>query len=294
MSIINIEGESATVAEALRIGNLDWETKCSPIYTQDMREIPTHKQVHKSTGEHLSVQKNSYTPINNQEAFGIIDEVLGASHAQICTVGSKNNGNVCFIQAKMPNSIEVLKGDSMDMYLNGFTSHDGSLCSVVGFSAIRPACTNQFTAVYKETKAKRNVVIRHTKNYQQRLKLADQILMEGVKNWEIIKENAEILARKSVNREQTKKFINDLFPAPVGENKRDLNAKKRTVMNVLVEGGKGTEIKGVKGSAWGLFNSATEYFDHHENTRGETDMFTRSLLSGDKFRERAFNLAMSV
>lgn len=295
MSMIQIKGESATVNEALTIGGLNWETKSSPIYDQDMREIETHKQIHTSEGQHLSVQKKSYATINNQEAFSIMDNVLGASQAQICSVGEKNNGNVVFLQAKMPERIEVLKGDGMDMYLNAITSHDGSFCTSFFFGGLRSACSNQITAIYSQRKATRNITIRHTKNYADRLAFADQILMEGVKNWDIIKENAEILAKKSVNRQQTIAFINELFPKPIDPKKCDRNAKKRATVEMLIESGKGTEIDGVRGSAWGLFNGATEYFDHHSETRGKNaDLYTKSLLNGDAFRKRSFELAMSV
>jgi phage/plasmid-like protein (TIGR03299 family) len=202
-------------------------------------------------------------------------------------------GRVLFMQAKMPESIRVLKDDGMDMYLNIITSHDGSQLGRVFYSALRPACMNQMRANIGQ-RTERSLSIRHTKNCHVKVDNAASLVMEGVKEWETIKENAEILARKSVSRNQTKEYINAIFPAPEKLDARDLNAKKREKLEELVENGMGTEIEGVKGSAWGLFNAATEYFDHHQSVRGETSRFGRSLLSGDSFRDKAFAAAMAV
>jgi phage/plasmid-like protein (TIGR03299 family) len=225
--------------------------------------------------------------------FGVLDQILGESHAQVERVGSTHGGNVCFIQAKMPDSIEVLKGDGMNCYLNAITSHDGSQLARVFFSSIRIACTNQIRASIRH-RSERAISIRHTKNAEIKLSVAGNLLMEGAQEWQIIKENAAIMAAKSVNRLQTKAFVEALFPAPTKEDGRDVNKAKREGVYELIENGLGTDIAGVKGSAWGLFSAATEYFDHHSSTKGETSHFARSLLSGDKFRDQVLELAMAV
>jgi hypothetical protein len=35
----------------------------------------------------------------------------------------------------------------------------------------------------------------------------------------------------------------------------------------LVENGRGTDIKGVRGTLWGTYNAITEYVDHHKTPR---------------------------
>lgn len=295
--ITQIPGGAATVSEALSLAKADWAVTKTPIFdgvTMDPIEGFSRIGRDDDSSITLNVCKSTYEPIDNADAFGIIDDVLGKSHAQVERVGQIKDGKICYIQAKMPESIEVLKGDGMDMYITGITSHDGSYLTQVFFTSIRQVCHNQTTAMRKDGKKGRRIGIRHTKNAPARIEQAASILMEGVQEWDTIRENAEIMARKSVNRAQTKAFIDSLFPAPEDSSKQDRNAKKREIVAELVESGMGTEIAGVRGSAWGLFNAATEYLDHHANTRSDTVRFNRSLLEGDTFRRQAFEAAMAV
>ena len=193
----------------------------------------------------------------------------------------------------MPESIEVLKGDNIDIYLNAITSHDGTYATSAWFGGERIACTNQISAMYGSRRSSKHYTIRHTRHAVARLQLAQTIMAGEIKAIESIRENASILAKKSVGRKETKAFIERLFPSKDGA-KLDFSKAKRDKVEELIESGKGTDIKGVRGTAWGLFNGATEYFDHHQATRGEGHRGIRSVLSGDNFRKLAHDLALSV
>jgi len=290
--VTQIPGGMATVAEALKIGEADWEVKKLPVYDGFMQPIDGFSRISRAdTDATLNICNSSYEPIQNAEMFGILDGVLGQAQAQIERVGTFKGGRVVFIQAKMPQSVEVLRNDGMEMYMNAITSHDGSQMARVFFGATRIICQNQMRAIQKQRR-QRSLSVRHTKHCHVKISTAADILMEGVKEWEAIRENASILARKSVNRFETKAFVEALFPK-AEEGKRDLNESKRETMFELIDDGMGTEIPGVKGSAWGLYNAATEFIDHHSKVRGDTSRFYRSLIDGDKFRDQAFELAMA-
>jgi len=285
-----------TVSEALEIAGANWEVNKYPIYDGFMQPIRGYSRIVRSDkpDSTMHVCKTSYEPINNKDVFSILDDVLGASQAQIERVGCIKGGKVVFMQAKMPESIEVLKGDNMDCYINAITSHDGTYLAKIFFSATRIACQNQIRALSVKGRRYRNISIRHTCNAQIKIAQAGTILMDGSREWQTIKENAAILARKSVNREQTKAFVEKLFPKPLDTKKRDFNFNKRAKVMELVESGKGTDIQGVRGTAWGLLNATTEYFDHHSSVKGDTSRYARSLIEGDKFRDKAFEAAMMV
>jgi phage/plasmid-like protein (TIGR03299 family) len=292
-SMTQIPGGSATVEEALKIGQADWEVDKLPVYDGFMNPIEGFSRIaRKDNDSTLNICKSSYEPIQNHEIFGVIDDILGQSQAQIERVGMFQGGKIVFMQAKMPQQFEVLKGDGMDMYLNAITSHNGSQLARIFFGSTRVICQNQMRAIQKE-RSERSLSIRHTKNAAIKVANASEILMDGVREWNVIKENAQILARKSVTRQETKDFVEALFPAPVEMDKRDPNAKKREKMFELIEAGMGTEIPGVKGTAWGIFNAATEYLDHYAPTRSNGSRFYRSMISGDKFRDQALSLAMA-
>lgn len=295
LGVTNIEGGMATVSEALQIAGANWEVSKQPIYDGFFNKVEGFSRIVRSDlpEKTMHICKNSYEPINNSEVFGIMDQILGESQALIERVGCIKDGRVVFMQAKVPERIEVLKGDGMDMYLNAITSHDGSYLAKVFFSAKRIICQNQLRALAKQ-RCERSISIRHTKNAGLKISTAGDVMMAASKEWEAIKDNAKILAEKSVNREQTKAFINAIFPKPEDYKSRDMNFTKREKIAELIECGMGTDIPGVKGSAYGLYNAATEYLEHYSSVKGDTSRYARSLLSGDKIRDEAFELAMSV
>lgn len=280
-NFIKITGEAATVAEALKLTGMDRQVISEPIYNPDMRIVDGYKRVGFRDAT-FAVTKDSYQIVQNSEAFGIMDDILGVSQAQIHAIGYDKEGARVFIQAKMPNSWEALKDDGMDNYLTISTTHDGSGSVKASFGSVRLKCNNQMTAFQKRGA---QISIRHTATASQKIALAGTIMMEGKNTWDIIKENAMILASRSVGRDQTKAFFETLFPK---SDVRDGNKTKREKAESLIE----SEIEG---TAWGLYNAATDFFDHHSPTRGDgTDLTVRSILDGESFRNRAFELALAT
>ena len=58
--------------------------------------------------------------------------------------------------------------------------------------------------------------------------------------------------------------------------------KLAATIDALVDGGRGTNLRGVRGSAWGVFNAFSEYNEHEAVVRG-------SLPEGDRRWERVLN-----
>jgi hypothetical protein len=78
------------------------------------------------------------------------------------------------------------------------------------------------------------------------------------------------------------------------EGKEDKNRAAEKIFE-LVEIGKGTEIPGVKGTAYGLLNAFTEYVDHHRPVRrldgrplAEARWETITTGSGARLKDKAF------
>ena len=68
--------------------------------------------------------------------------------------------------------------------------------------------------------------------------------------------------------------------------------KKRIVE--LFEGGRGTDIQGVKGSWWGLYNAVIEYLDYHKGR--ELNNRLNAVFYGDSMKKsvKALELALDM
>jgi len=79
-----------------------------------------------------------------------------------------------------------------------------------------------------------------------------------------------------------KAYIENLIPEPTRPTRADIDSlveklylvrvrkakEAHSKINHLNESGKGSDIKGVKGSLWGTFNAVLEFIDHHEKNSG--------------------------
>jgi hypothetical protein len=84
------------------------------------------------------------------------------------------------------------------------------------------------------------------------------------------------------------------------EEKEAKNSQAVNQILTLVESGMGTEIPGVRGTAYGFLNAVSEYVDHYRKVRaGERDVreakFESLMLGGGaKIKQEAFNLCYKL
>jgi hypothetical protein len=108
---------------------------------------------------------------------------------------------------------------------------------------------------------------------------------------------------------QIKSYVYSLFPMKVKTNEMEgaldieLGARMKAYVEKvldLVETGKGTEIPGVKGTAYGVLNAAVEFADHWKPVKGKNnDVLVRKLDSlwfgsAARFKQKAFDHIMDM
>jgi phage/plasmid-like protein (TIGR03299 family) len=159
------------------------------------------------------------------------------------------------------------------------------------FTNIRVVCNNTLTAALKG--AKNKIKIRHTTNSETRIKEAEKTLLASAEYWDVMKDACTKLAATSVDRVAVGSFIDYMFP--VDETKKERKNSAREKVEELVETAKGNDIPGVKGTAWGLLNSYTEYLDHHAVVKCDGDRWERSMFGSNyNKRQQAFDYLMKA
>ncbi len=277
--------------EALTAAHLDWDVEKHPMSVTNEHgifDVPDHFAVMRSDNQGiLGVVGNRYETISNKDAFAFFDGVLGESQGQIETAAALGVGEKVFMMARLPDVQEVIPGDVMEQFLLVHTSHDGSSNLEVMFTNVRVVCQNTLSMAIKGQKNR--IKIRHTSNYEERMKEAERTIIESHKYWDQIQEASRHLAATSVSRVEVGAFMDAMFPMKE-------NAKTKTTENVrekfieLVEDGRGTDIPGVKGSAWGLYNAYTEYLQYDRTVKG----LAKDATDGQKAAQRWERLALGT
>lgn len=290
-----------TSAEAIKEAGLDWEVITSPIFdkTQDgYREVQTHKAViRQDTNTVLGiVGKDRYTPVQNREAFSFFDAVVGEKAAMYHTAGALGNGERVWILAKLPGDIVVLKNDVVEKYLLLANSHDGTLRLTMMFSPIRVVCQNTLNlALGDESETK--VRLKHTPNIGLKTNKIQEALGIANRKYTLFSELSKKLAVTQLTVQAWESYRNRVVGVDTGKEIPTRTQNTLLRLTELFESGKGTDIKGVKGTSWAGFNAFAEYVDFAKGRRGKENQEenrANDLLFGQGalLKQRAWDLAI--
>jgi phage/plasmid-like protein (TIGR03299 family) len=219
------------------------------------------------------------------------------------TAGSLKNGRNTWVLARSGNGLEVVSGDKINSYFLFHNSFDGYSPIRVAFVKVRVVCQNTLNMALHG--APNTYKVRHTASAAARMEEVISALKLAAKYGEEMETVFGHFVEAKVAEMDVEGFIREkLFPPPrllegEEETKRSKNLRKKKADTVLglYESGAGTEIKGVKGSVYGVLNAVVEYADHIMRTRGADEIIRKenkfaSVMGGTalEFKDRATDL----
>jgi len=320
----HVGDEAVTAEEAIMAAGLDFSVGLQKMYAEydvdgSQIEIPNNfAVVRDDTKSVLSVVGGKYTPIQNKDCFEFMDAIAGPGKlVRYNTAGSLHGGRKIWLLAELTNlTFEPVPGDVVKPYLALIKGHDGITPLTSFFTSTRIVCQNTANMALGEARKNKDtmVKIRHTQMAMNKVEEAQRILGLAVERAEQYGEVMQSLAKKQMNGLDWAVFLNDMFPVPeIPEGKDSSRAatianKRHEQLTELFEAGVGTDIPGVRGTAWGAYNAVTEFTTHHAQTRTgvakEDTNFDRarneSLLSsswfgtGAKTNAKAMELLVAV
>ena len=276
-----------TAEEAIKAAKLDYTVTKEQLFLADGTPAPAFATVASDTKALLGVVGGKYTPLQNRDAFPFFDIIVGEGKARYETAGALGNGERIWLLAKMPEVIEAVKGDAIETFVLLSNSHDGSSSVEARYTSIRVVCQNTLNMA-TGSRNKAVVSIRHTESVQSRLQQA-AILLNGYQSHlaqfsDVMKK----LAKVRINDEMIEAFeiamFGDISEVPDGRGRTILSTKLSEFEHLLVKG-RGTEIPGVVGTAYGLVNAYTEWSDYASQVKGTKDR-TNAVIFGNAAKEK--------
>lgn len=273
-----------TMREALEKGGLDWLVEKKAIYNESGEVIPNYwSNTRVTDNKSLGIVGDRYQVLQNIDALDFLDTLVGAGQAIYDTVASLKNGRRIFAAVKVPND-RVNATDRIEKYLLVTNSHDGSSPIQVLATDIRVVCNNTLTAALKGTQ--NCFSVRHTTNLQSKMHEAERILEKSLKYFQKFEETLDIMKDKSFSESQLKETVAKVYGFEIPAEQRltiadiiaggcvadaeELSTRQKNIMKDIVElsyTGIGTDLDGVKGTAYGAYNAITEYLDHYSTNR---------------------------
>ena len=283
--------ESYTSEEALKAANLDWSVQKTDIFYKNkdnllIRDDKFKAIIRESDNKRLSIQKASYTTIQNSDAFKFMDSLAKTGEIKYHSVGSFRDGRRVWMLAKI-NESDILPNDRLDNFLFLHNSHDGTSSLKVLLTPIRIVCTNAINGILMSGE-NLGINIRHTINANQSLDQAREILAKANERAEMAVDVSKYMTKIKISDDKFKKITKQLIPDahPDSKERAKLNVEKaRSSLVTLFKQGQGQDIEGVAGTGWAAINAVTEYIGYQKPARGETAMEKRlesSLLGTNK------------
>lgn len=270
-----------TAEQAIKLAELDWDVETAPIVTNDQKRTAVDDyRVTRRVQDNciLGVVPKNFKPIQNRDAFGLFDRVVGTGRAIYHTAGSLQNGSKVFILAKLPGMLEVGKGigktDDVEKYLLLSNAHDGTRPLQMLFTPVRVVCSNTLGMALMRKEADDaetfhaippRVSIRQNAKAELKLKEAERIMGKALQYYEKFGDFAGCLYAKQLGGSQVVNIIDEVFPPNKRKEVTPAILGHRTAVEDLFVSGKGHDR--IAGSAWALLNAFAEYADHSYGVR---------------------------
>ena len=201
--------EAPSSKEALGLAGLDWKVVQEPVYTQAEELIEGYKaNVRDRDRKVLGVVTNRYRIIQNEEAFGFTDALLGEG-VRYETAGSLQGGRKVWLLARLPHEY-IISGERISPYLVFSNAHDGSGAVRVALTPIRVVCNNTLNLALST--AKRSWSIMHTGNVQEKLEEAKDTLFRAEAYMDSLGKEFDELRKKKLTDKQVMDYIEILLP----------------------------------------------------------------------------------
>lgn len=308
-----LESHPKTIDEALVLAGLDWEVQQVPVQVRVAGKL--HKdpnvvanvRVRKGVNEDgsdevtfLGVVTKKYKPVQNRSAFEFLANVYGTSML-FETAGSLHGGRRVWVLMKLPDYITVA-GDQYLPYAFVSNSHDGKSSVLSACTPVKIVCSNTEQAAIRG--AQRVYTLRHMGDMSTKIAEARNVLGVTVDYYKQFKAIGDKLGLEKLTDKRARNAVETILP--YNEEKGDRAARnvdeaRSAVMEIFKTGflpgaeyndiSNATTLGNSAGTAWGLYNSITEYADWGRDVR--LSRWKRAVDDPDGLKARAFGVICS-
>lgn len=297
-----------TLDEVLAAADLDnWDVQCEPLRVDlggddsiaiENKFVTT--RMRDGERQPIAVVGGRYTPVQNEDAFGMAEAIVDTAEARWDTAGALGHGERVFGSLLLPEGV-VIDGegiaDQVDTFIMIATSHDGSMPVTAAVTPVRVVCQNTLTMALKGAKNKYKV--RHTESSEFKMIDARETLKVTFKYMDAFEQEVTALYEAAMTSNEFDSLIAATFGEKPEEKLKDdgkvKNAgavsrweNRRDDLHDIL--GSDTCV-GINKSWWGGFNAIEEYMDYHRPYRGDvTNLYLPHLGFDDAMNNKKTRL----
>lgn len=286
--------EAPSSKEALGLAGLDWKVVQEPVYTQAEELIEGYKaNVRDTDRKVLGVVTNRYRIIQNEEAFGFTDALLGEG-VRYETAGSLQGGRKVWLLARLPHEY-IISGERISPYLVFSNAHDGSGAVRVALTPIRVVCNNTLNLALST--AKRSWSMMHTGNVQEKLEEAKDTLFRAETYMDSLGKEFDELRKKKLTDKQVMDYIEILLPMEDNTTPQ----QRKNISRLREDMGRryfdAPDLKTVGKNAYRFINAVSDFATHAEPLRKtanyKENIFARTM-EGNPLIDKAYQMVKAA
>ena len=286
--------EAPSSKEALGLAGLDWKVVQEPVYTQAEELIEGYKaNVRDTDRKVLGVVTNRYRIIQNEEAFGFTDALLGEG-VRYETAGGLQGGRKVWLLARLPHEY-IISGERISPYLVNSNAHDGSGAVRVALTPIRVVCNNTLNLALST--AKRSWSMMHTGNVQEKLEEAKDTLFRAETYMDSLGKEFDELRKKKLTDKQVMDYIEILLPMEDNTTPQ----QRKNISRLREDMGRryfdAPDLKTVGKNAYRFINAVSDFATHAEPLR-KTANYKENIFSktmeGNPLIDKAYQMVKAA
>ncbi|WP_161565867.1 DUF932 domain-containing protein [Synechococcus elongatus] len=281
--------------EACTKAGLDWTVVESDL-TDDTGSITGYKSLRRSdNGGLLSVMRNSYTPVNNDVVFRLLDPFIRDRSLTVDTATELEGGRKVILNFKINDLIaDVTKDDPIEGYLNAYNGHDGLLSWGYGFHIYRLWCMNQQPralsyqsrsgwqtdgGVVQLANNGKAIKFRHTRNVMEYAKNLPDIIDLKTRQFNTTLDELRYLASKPCDLTLFRRILDQTYAPQIkaGDHKDCTGLKFYDNLVQNFDAGVGSEAH--RGTLYGAVQAVAEYHTHQSGRASDEIERARKRLN---------------
>lgn len=297
---LGITVESAqTSKEAIKLAGLDWLVEKYPIsakldteYKEIDKKFATVRMDNKNP---LGIVGKNYTILQNEDAFGFIDDIVGSKQAIFESAGCLFKGERVFITCKLPTQM-VVGNDVADCYFFIHNSHDGSRAVELAFTPTFICCNNTLNMALSNAKRKQRV--KHTPSINIQLINATDIMGITKQKTQELEEVFTAMTKVNLNDSQIRKLIQQaMYPQMELVNPEDYSTRFNNIIDEAFEyvtTDNAQLIPERKNTLYGVFQGVNGIFNNKQYKNASDKAQSVIFGTGFEATNRAFELAYQI
>lgn len=235
----------------------------------------------------LGVVSNDYRIVHPGEVMEFFRDLIADHGFKMETAGCLFGGRKFWALARTGESVRIMGQDEVKPYLLMASSCDGSMATAVHLTSVRVVCNNTLRMSIGADASKAKIRVPHSASFEAE-SVKQQLGIVG-DAWENFIGNIGLLAKFKIDRDQAIQIVADELKAEWKDKEgndmeQDAMLEASTVLRRIIKlydrDSLGNDFRSSKGTAWGLVNAVTQYFDHETGGKGDKSRaFERAHLT---------------